>query len=412
VIIPHRELESPCSAWDGCNAIVICITYGDDWRSGEPGAERGQCLTDRQREATYRKYLKGEMKSAAVYEAMARAETHSERADLFHQLARAEMRHASRWAEKLGLDTDSLVHANSGIRLRLLGWVARRFGTNRVIPLLLRGEAKDISIYALDPEAHDLAKEERSHGRALRELVGGQDNVGVIRAETGHFGGTSGNLRAAVLGVNDGLVSNFSLVMGVAGGTSNQDIVLLAGVAGLLAGAFSMAAGEYVSMRSQRDMYEHQISLERTEIEMWPEEKEEELALIYQAKGLSKEEAELIAKRVMADPEIALDTIAREELGLNPYELGSPWGASLSSFVAFVTGALVPILPYLLGAGTLSIPLSAALSAAALLTVGGTLSWMTDRSAVWGALRMVIAGGSAAAVTYGVGSLIGTSLST
>ena len=189
-----------------------------------------------------------------------------------------------------------------------------------------------------------------------------------------------------MLGVNDGLVSNFSLVMGVAGGTSDQDIVLLAGVAGLLAGAFSMAAGEYVSMRSQRDVYEHQISLERAEIEMWPDEEEEELALIYQAKGLSQEEARLIAKRVMSDQEIALDTMAREELGLNPSELGSPWGASLSSFSAFVTGALVPILPYIFGAGTLAIPLSAILSAGALLTVGGVLAWMTDRSAVWGAL--------------------------
>ena len=145
---------------------------------------------------------------------------------------------------------------------------------------------------------------------------------------------------------------------------------------------------------------------------MWPEEEEEELALIYQAKGLSQEEAKIIAKRMMADPEIALDTMAREELGLNPSELGSPWGASISSFVAFVAGALVPIIPYIFGADALAVPLSAGLSAGALLTVGGALAWMTDRSAVWGALRMVIAGGAAATVTFGVGSLIGTSLST
>ena len=215
-----------------------------------------------------------------------------------------------------------------------------------------------------------------------------------------------------MLGVNDGLVSNFSLVMGVAGGISNPDIVLLAGVAGLLAGAFSMAAGEYVSMRSQRDVYEHQINLKRTEIEMWPEEEEEELFLIYQAKGLSKKEAEIIAKRLIADPEIALDTMAREELGLNPSELGSPWGASFSSFAAFVTGALIPIIPYIVGATDLAIPLSAVLSAGALLTVGGALAWMTNRSAIWGALRMALAGGAAATVTFGVGSLIGISLST
>ena len=369
-------------------------------------------MNDRHRNATYKEYLKGELQAAAVYEAMADAEADSERAGVFRQLVQAEMRHASRWAEKLGMDPATLVPANSGIRLRFLSWAARRFGTNRMVPLLLRGEAKDISTYSLDPEAHDLAKEEREHGRTLRNLSNGQDSTETIRAERGHFSGTSGNLRATVLGVNDGLVSNFSLVMGVAGGTGDTNIVLLAGVAGLLAGAFSMAAGEYVSMRSQRDVYEHQISLEKAEIEMWPEEEEEELALIYQAKGLSKEEAETIAKRVMSDPEVALDTMAREELGLNPSELGSPWGASLSSFAAFVAGALIPILPYIFGATGMAIPLSAVLSAGALLTVGGALAWMTDRSVAWGALRMVIAGGAAATVTFGVGSLIGTSLST
>ena len=369
-------------------------------------------MDDRHRNATYKEYLKGELEAAAVYEAMAEAEADSERAKVFQQLAQAEMRHASRWAEKLGMDPATLVPASSGIRLRLLRWAARRFGTNRMVPLLLRGESKEISTYSLDPEAHDLAKEERGHGRTLRGLSSGQDRTEAIRAQRGHYSGTSGSLRAAVLGVNEGLVSNFSLVMGVAGGTGNPDIVLLAGVAGLLAGSFSMAAGEYVSMRSQRDVYEHQISLERVEIEMWPEEEEEELALIYQAKGLSQEEAKIIAKRMMADPEIALDTMAREELGLNPSELGSPWGASISSFVAFVAGALVPIIPYIFGADALAVPLSAGLSAGALLTVGGALAWMTDRSAIWGALRMAMAGGAAATVTFGVGSLIGTSIST
>ena len=228
-------------------------------------------MNDRQRKATYRKYLKGELEAAAVYEAMADTEDNSERADVFRQLAQAEMRHASRWAEKLGMDPDTLVPSRDGIRLRLLKWAARRFGTHRMVPLLLRGESKDVNTYALDPEAHDLAREERSHGRTLRGLSGGQDQIEAVRAERGHYSGASGSLRAAVLGVNDGLVSNFSLVMGVAGGISNPDIVLLAGVAGLMAGAFSMAAGEYVSMRSQRDVYENQIRQERAEIEMWPE---------------------------------------------------------------------------------------------------------------------------------------------
>ena len=160
-------------------------------------------------------------------------------------------------------------------------------------------------------------------------------------------------------------------------------------------------------MRSQRDVLEHQIELERTELEQWPEEEEAELALLYQAKGLSHDEAKLMAGRIMANPEAALDTLVREELGLDPGALGSPWGASASSFVAFVLGAFVPVAPYLLGAGTLAFTLSAVLSATALLTVGGLLALLSRKSVLAGALRMIIAGGAAATATYGIGRLIG-----
>ena len=210
--------------------------------------------------------------------------------------------------------------------------------------------------------------------------------------------------------MNDGLVSNFSLVMGVAGGTSNADFVLLAGVAGLFAGAFSMSAGEYVSVRSQRDVYENRIRLEQIEIEQWPEEEEEELTLIYQAKGFSRRDAARIAKQIMTRPQVALDTMVREELGLDPSQLGSPTTAAASSFVAFIAGAIVPILPYIFDAGDLAFTLSASLSAAALVVVGGLLSALAGKSARWRALRMLLAGGAAAAVTYGVGHLIGVSV--
>ena len=221
----------------------------------------------------------------------------------------------------------------------------------------------------------------------------------------------SGSLRAGVLGVNDGLVSNFSLVMGVAGGTGNPDFVLLAGIAGLLAGAFSMAAGEYVSMRSQRDVYEHQLQLKRDAIETRPEEEEEDLTLVYQSKGLPRPDAQLVARHVMADPKVALDTIARESLGLDPSQLGSPWGASISSFTAFVVGSLVPILPYVFGVEHRAALFSAVMSAVALLCVGGLMAWTSKRSVLWGSLRMLLVGGLAASVTFGVGRLIGVSLS-
>ena len=283
------------------------------------------------------------------------------------------------------------------------------FGTSRVVPWLVRGELKELGAYISDPEARDLVAEERRHAVMLRELANGPGALASRTSPQGLFG-AGGSLRAAVLGANDGLVSNFSLVMGVAGGTSNAEFVLLAGVAGLLAGAFSMAAGEYISMRSQRDVYEYRLSQEAIEIAEWPEEEEEELRLIYQAKGLSREDSERIAKKIMSQPEVALDTMAREELGLVPTQLGSPWGATISSFLAFVAGAIIPILPYIFDAGDLAITLSAVLSGAALIVVGGALAATSHRSVAWGGLRMLLVGGAAASVTFGVGNLVGVTV--
>jgi VIT1/CCC1 family predicted Fe2+/Mn2+ transporter len=365
---------------------------------------------DSPRKTQYRAYLKAELEAAAAYKLMAEAESDSSRAKVFERLAQTELRHASRWAEKLGLDAESLKPAEAGFKLRLLHLAARMLGTRRVIPWLLRGEAKDMGDYASDPEALDFAREERHHARVLNRMANGKDGIEALRSERGHLLANGGNLRAAVLGINDGLVSNFSLVMGVAGGTDNAQFVLLAGVAGLLAGAFSMSAGEYVSVRSQRDLYEYQIGVERAELERWPEEEEEELALIYQSKGLSPEESRSIARQIVARPQAALDTLSREELGLDPSQLGSPSGAAASSFIAFVAGAIVPILPYIFDAAHLAFILSATLSAGALLTVGGALAVLTGKRALWGALRMLLAGGSAAAVTFGVGHLIGVSV--
>ena len=274
-----------------------------------------------------------------MYREMSRIEKDQSRAEVFERLAESELRHASRWAEKLGLDTSNLEPARADLKLRVLRLAARALGTGRVLPIMLHGEAKYLAAYSLDAELKDLAREERHHARLLREMTEGSDPLAAMRSETRHRFGNGSSLRAAVLGVNDGLISNFSLVMGVAGGTSKSEYVLLAGVAGLLAGAFSMAAGEYISMRSQRDVYEYQIKLEQAEIEDSPEDEVEELVLIYRSKGFTQEESEVIAKRIMERPDVALDTMVREELGLDPSQLGSPWGASLSSFLAFTAGA-------------------------------------------------------------------------
>jgi VIT1/CCC1 family predicted Fe2+/Mn2+ transporter len=221
---------------------------------------------------------------------------------------------------------------------------------------------------------------------------------------------SGGNLRAAVFGVNDGLVSNASLILGVAGAAPDPKVIALSGVAGLLAGAFSMASGEYVSVRSQREMYEYQIALEREELAAYPEEEAAELALIYQARGLSQEEAQRLAAGMVADPKRGLDALAREELGLNPDELGSPWGAALFSFLSFSLGALIPLMPFLLSHGNGALYGAMGTTAVALFAVGATLSVFTGRHAWRGGLRMLLIGGAAGAATYGIGSLLGVSL--
>ena len=219
-----------------------------------------------------------------------------------------------------------------------------------------------------------------------------------------------GNLRAAVFGVNDGLISNASLIMGIAGATAESQIIVLTGVAGLIAGAFSMAAGEYVSVRSQREMYGYQIGLEREELEHYPEAEAEELALIYEARGHTREEAGSMARNLIADPEKALVTLAREELGLNPEDLGSPWGAALFSFFSFAAGASIPLVPFLVTAGTKSLVAAVAATGIALFAVGATLSLFTGRSALWSGARMLAIGSAAGGLTYFVGSLLGVTL--
>ena len=225
--------------------------------------------------------------------------------------------------------------------------------------------------------------------------------VSVGRRHKSYGGGT---LRAGVFGVNDGLVSNTCLVMGVAGAAAEPSVLVLTGTAGLLAGAFSMAAGEFISMLSQKEMFEHQIAQERDELERYPKEEAEELALIYAARGLPLAQARDVAAKMTANPEKALDTLAREELGLNPDDLGSPIGAAISSFIAFSIGASLPLMPFLLGLKP-GVLIAAAISGAALFVVGAMLSLFSGRSAVLGGLRMLAIGSAAAAATYFIGSL-------
>ena len=367
-----------------------------------------------ERAARLRAYLQDEIDGAALYDALADAEPNPERAALLRRLAGTERGHAGHWQDQLRAAGTPLGDPRPSTRTRLLGWTARRLGARFVLPVARAMELKGGNIYAGDPDAGSLADDERRHARAVIAIAGdaGAATANAItdreRWHRARDGG--GSLRAAIFGVNDGLVSNFSLVMGVAGANPGNRFVLLSGVAGLIAGACSMAAGEFVSVSAQRELFERQIALEREEVAVNPEEEREELALIYQAKGLSETEARALAQRLSRDPEVALDTLTREELGLDPAALGSPWGAALSSFVMFALGALLPVLPFLFGGGGAAISISALLSAFALLGVGSALSLLTGRSPLVSALRMLLIGGAAASVTFLVGRLIGVSV--
>lgn len=352
-----------------------------------------------------------EMDGIELYRALAAAEKDDKRAEIFRKIVRTEELHAQRWVRLIQSAGGVLPVYRRSLRVRLLGWLARRFGTDRVVPIVSALEARDEPGYLKQSEAQGLPAEERAHSRALREMGEGPAPHGDIAGrEAWHGASRGGSLRAAVFGINDGLVSNFSLVMGFAGADARPEYILLAGCAGLLAGSFSMAAGEYVSVRAQRELFEQQIAMERQELEMSPKEEEEELALIYQAKGIPEADARMMARRIVENPRTAIDTLAREELGLDPSQLGSPWAAAGSSFAAFILGALVPVLPYIVSRGSAAFMASALLSCLALFGIGALLSIFSARGALFCGARMFGIGLFASAVTYLVGWLLGVSV--
>jgi vacuolar iron transporter family protein len=371
--------------------------------------------TDSDEARHWRDLLASERDAAELYTRLADAET-GERRGIFEELAGVERKHAAHWESKLrdaGLAVPD--PGRPSLRTRLLGLAAHRLSTGAVLPMVERAERADAGIYDADPDAAPgMAADERGHARTLATLIeGGKPNPQekISRREGWHRGDRSGALRAGVFGVSDGLVSNTSLVMGFAGSGSSRTAILLAGVAGLLAGSFSMAAGEYVSMSSQREMYEREISLEARELDENPEEERAELVLLYRAKGLSREKAEGVADSVMADRQIALDTLSREELGLDPDALGSPWTAAFSSLLTFAGGAFVVVLPYLIGGGTGALVWAICLFGVALFGVGAGIGIMNGRSPLRSGLRQVIVGGLAAGVTFIIGRIIGTHVS-
>ncbi len=360
--------------------------------------------------------LRLERDAILLYDALSTIEKDETRASAFRRIASNERRHADVWATKLR-DAGAEVPppaTRPRPRVAVIILLARLFGTHAVSDLVtaLEGDEEEIYEDQSSPEVEAIAADEREHADIWRKLKDPDyhPDRDIADRERWHRSGRSGTLRAVIFGVSDGLVSNLALVMGVAGAAGERgSLILLAGIAGLLAGAFSMAAGEYISMQSQRELFERQIALERAEMEAMPEEEEAEMASIYRAKGFRDDEAKAIAHRLFENTERALDQLIREELGLDPDELGSPLGAAGGSFVAFAIGAALPVIPYLLLTGVTAFVVSIVVSLIALFGVGAGVSLLTGRGVLFSGARQVVIGAAAAVVTFAVGTVIGVS---
>ncbi len=361
----------------------------------------------------WREHLAAELDGVGIYEGLARLETDPARAASLLAIADDERRHAAIWEKRLIKAGQPIPPFKPSARSRLILQTARLFGPQRVYGFVIEMETNAVGRYGTtDPESAAIAADEAGHRDtlgALRNNAPATPRAHIAEREAWHRG-RSGSLRAAVFGINDGIVSNLSLVLGVAGAGVDTHTLLITGVSGLLAGASAMAAGEYVSVASHRDLLTRQIELERRELQDAPEEEREELIRLMAAKGLSDDEATALVDRLMQDPVAALDTIVREELGLDPEDLGSPYGAAGASFVMFAVGAIIPLVPFVLLPGASAAPVSVALTLAVLAGVGGLLGTLSGTGAWWSAIRMAGLAALAAGLTWGLGHLVGAQL--
>lgn len=369
----------------------------------------------------YLEYLAAERAASRMYRALADL-TDGDRREALLELAAIEDRHAAHWKALLHTAGTPIPDDPGELEpddARLLA-KAQQMGLAAVLPDLELAERQAQGTYDAEPDAlPDMSADEREHAEVLSGLVNAPAPMDISAddaremlngSEPWHRTDKSGALRAAIFGVSDGLVSNTALVMGFAGSGVANTTVLFAGLAGLLAGAFSMAAGEYVSVSSQTDLFRRELQMEKQELKEKPLEEQRELELIYRAKGLDAETARRTAEKIMSNPKTALDTLAREELGLDPDELGNPVRVAVSSFAAFAVGAVVPVIPFVFLSGTAALGLAVALAVIAMLVVGGTVGRLSGLGTVRSALRQLVVGGGAAAVTYVLGRLVGTGL--
>lgn len=361
--------------------------------------------------------LQTEVDTAFLYESIAEIQSDENLARVLQSLAEIEKGHAQHMLEKV-LTFDSsytmpLPSSRAKFQLKLgkvfgygsiisnLSSIERQFAVNAVKNKIENGE-KPTGF-----EHNHLNIIEAVNNNASLNISGGL----LSKFESRHKSVGGNALRAAVLGSNDGLVSNMSLVMGVAGAAVSNNTILLTGIAGLLAGAISMALGEWLSVQSSRELNQRQIDLETEELEASPEEEKKELILLYQAKGMSTDEAKKLAEKAFENPQTAIDAIITEELGIDKEELGgSAWEAAIASFILFAIGAIIPLYPFIFLDGKNAILLSIGSSVIGLFGIGAAITLLTGKSVLFSGFRQVAFGLAAAAVTYGIGSLIGVSL--
>jgi VIT1/CCC1 family predicted Fe2+/Mn2+ transporter len=365
----------------------------------------------------YRANLQGEVDSAALYRTLSETEKNPQLAQVYARLGAVEEAHAEFWKRKLAAVDQRIPRLRPSVRTRALAWLVRRFGPAFILPTINTLEQMDSGTYDSQPEAvaGGLPAAERSHARVIEALAAPSPRAfsgpTIARLEGRHRGLGGNALRAAVLGANDGLCSNLSLVMGVAGADLAPHAILVTGLAGLLAGACSMALGEWLSVSATRESYQRQIRTEADELEQVPEEEQEELALIYQAKGVPEEQARVLAQQLISNKETALDTLVREELGIDPEEFGgSAWAAAATSFLLFAVGAIFPVAPYFVLTGLPAVIASLAASGVALFLIGAGTTLFTGLGVWFSGLRQLLIGFAAAGVTYGIGKLIGVAI--
>lgn len=358
------------------------------------------------------KAIKTEIDTAFLYHEMVKLSEDEELKIFYGEMAAIENRHVGKFFEKIAAYNPSYKLSGPSLRARIIANLGKRFGTNIILSTLTNTE-KSLSLAAVQKKQRNnepLMGSEARHFKILKSMEsfsGG--GIGKIEGRHRTVGGNA--LRAAVLGANDGLVSNLSLVMGVAGATMEGNGVLIAGLAGLLAGAISMALGEWISVRSSQELYERQIELEFEEIENNPEEEKQELILLYRAKGFTEEEAKKAVGLLWEDPEKTKQVLVNEELGINPNELdGSAWEAAFASFFLFITGAIIPVFPFFFANGIHAVILSVIASTFGLFGIGAAITLITGKSFLKSGFRQVLFGLAAAAITFGIGHIIGVAI--